>query len=341
MITLEISKTDLEKLNYERFYYPSPLIQKRLHALYLEGQNRYSRSEIATILGIDRNSITRYVKTYNKYGYEGIITSNYRGNKSELEVHNITLIESFEKEPVKSVNEAKSRIEALTGISRSPSQVRAWMKRHELRYLKTGQVPSKADKLVQEHFLDKTLKPLIEQADKEQAHLLFMDAAHFVMGVFLTALWCFKRVFIKSSSGRKRYNVLGAVNAITHDIHVKTNCSYINALVIVDFLKELRSYYSDNKPIFIVLDNARYQHCKLVKAAAEPLNIQLVFLPPYSPNLNIIERFWKWTKKECLYAKYYETFDGFKTAIDNAIVNANTLKKSEIKSLLTLNFQFF
>ena len=71
-------------------------------------------------------------------------------------------------------------------------------------------------------------------------------------------------------------------------------------------------------PITIIMDNAKYQRCELVKNLAEKLKIELLFLPSYSPNLNIIERLWKWVKKDCLYCKYYEKFNDFKIAIENS-----------------------
>lgn len=193
----------------------------------------------------------------------------------------------------------------------------------------------------QKAFIEQDLAQLIQQAEAGQVHLLFLDAAHFVMGVFLCCLWSIKRIFVKSSAGRKRYNVLGAVNAVTKQIHTWTNTSYINANSIADFLEQIYYYYNDGKPIYIVLDNARYQKCQLVKYVAWQFNIKLVYLPPYSPNLNIIERLWKWTKKKTLYATYYENFETFKSAIDNTIQKANNECKHEIKQLLSLKFQTF
>jgi transposase len=150
-----------------------------------------------------------------------------------------------------------------------------------------------------------------------------------------------KRIFVKSSAGRQRHNVLGAVNAITQQIHFLSNQSYINAGVIIDFLAQLRNFYQDEKPIFIVLDNARYQKCEVVRYAAYFLNIHLIFLPPYSPNLHIIERLWKWVKKKCLYATFYESFQLFKHTIDQTLKNAHLNYKTEIDSLLNLKFQMF
>ena len=114
------------------------------------------------------------------------------------------------------------------------------------------------------------------------------------------------RLFIKAASGRNRINVLGAVNAITKEVLTLSNTTYISADTIVAFFIKLKEHYGD-LPLKIVLDNARYQHCEFVENAANKLNITLLFLPPYSPNLNIIERLWKFTKKTILYAKYYET----------------------------------
>jgi transposase len=91
----------------------------------------------------------------------------------------------------------------------------------------------------------------------------------------------------------------------------------------------------------IVLDNARYQHCKLVEQAAESMGITLLFLPAYSPNLNIIERLWKFTKKTILYAKYYDSADLFHRAITDFFQTINQKYNAELKNLLTLKFQTF
>lgn len=94
-------------------------------------------------------------------------------------------------------------------------------------------------------------------------------------------------------------------------------------------------------PLKIVLDNARYQDCKFVEEAAKELNITLLFLPSYSPNLNIIERLWKFTKKTILYAKYYETPYKFNMAINGFFQTVNQKYNSDLKNIMTLKFQFF
>ena len=167
-----------------------------------------------------------------------------------------------------------------------------------------------------------------------------MDAAHFTLQPFICALWCVNRLFIKASPGRNRINVLGAVNAITKQLITFSNTTFISAETIVAFLKQLREYYGD-LPLKIVLDNARYQHCILVEEAAKILNITLLFLPSYSPNLNIIERLWKFTKKKILYAKYYDSPVKFHLAITDFFQTVNDKYNADLKNLLTLKFQSF
>jgi transposase len=170
----------------------------------------------------------------------------------------------------------------------------------------------------------------------------FVDAAHFVLGSFLCKLWCKARLFIPSSSGRSRYNVLGAINAITHQLITVCNDLYINAGSVCKLLNSIRENAGRNIPITLVLDNAKYQKCRLVAETAAKLNIEMLFLPSYSPNLNLIERLWKWVKKECLNCRYYESFDDFKESINKTLLKATMAEKSkEMDSLLALNFQLF
>lgn len=184
------------------------------------------------------------------------------------------------------------------------------------------------------------LEPRIEEAKSGVRELLFVDASHFVLAAFLGYLWCFVRVFVKSPSGRQRYNVLGAFNAVSHELFTVTNNAYINANSIVALMSLLLERYA-GKAVTIVMDNARYQRCTLVMEFAKINGIELLFLPPYSPNLNLIERLWKFVKKTALNSKYYADFDSFKNAIDDCLSNLNSKYKADISSLMSLKFQIF
>ena len=203
-------------------------------------------------------------------------------------------------------------------------------------------LPAKADPDQQKEFLEQEIQPRLEEAQAGKRVVLFVDAAHFVLAPFLGFLWSVVRVFIQAPSGRQRFNVLGALNAITHELITITNDAYINAESVCALLAKIANLHV-GIPISIFLDNARYQKCALVREKAKSLNIELCFLPSYSPNLNLIETrsVWKFVKKKCLYSKYYEKLPAFKAAISKCLDETMTTHKSDLDSLLSLRFQLF
>lgn len=184
------------------------------------------------------------------------------------------------------------------------------------------------------------MEPKLDEAKDNKRTVYFVDAAHFVMGAYLGWLWCFARIFVRSSAGRHRFNVLGALCATTHRLISVCNTGYINSETVCELLHKIKEG-SSKLPITVVLDNARYQRNKRVQDTATALCIELLFLPTYSPNLNLIERFWKFTKKKVLYSKYYETFFDFQNAITQLLDTAHVVHRDELQSLLTLKFQTF
>jgi transposase len=156
----------------------------------------------------------------------------------------------------------------------------------------------------------------------------------------LGLVWCFERLFVKAPSGRQRRNVLAALNATTQDIFPVSNLTYSTSETVCELLQLLAGAHP-GVPITIVLDNARYQRCALVQSLAPVLGIALLFLPAYSPNLNLIERFWKFVKKPCLYSKYYADHLAFQQAIIECIAQAPDKHQEALTSLLTLKFQSF
>jgi hypothetical protein len=201
-------------------------------------------------------------------------------------------------------------------------------------------VPAKADYDEQADFLDGELRPRLDEARRGRRSVLFVDAAHFVYGPFLGYLWCLVRLLLPGPSGRKRYNVLAALDAVTHRVIRVSNHAYINAESVGALLREVASAGLVG-PITLVLDNARYQKCAVVQTLAASLGIELLYLPGYSPNLNLIERVWKFVKKECLGCRVLPTYEAFTTGIDDCLANLNTRHKHQMDTLLTLEFQLF
>lgn len=143
---------------------------------------------------------------------------------------------------------------------------------------------------------------------------------------------------ISSNTGRKRINIIGALNPVNFSATsfiTETNC---DKEAIKQLLAEARDEYPGNKTIYIFLDNARYNYNREVNEKAKELNIKLKFLPPYCPNLNLIERLWKFLKKKVRKNHHYKTFKEFKEAIFDFFKNID-LHKNELEGLLTLNFE--
>ena len=166
----------------------------------------------------------------------------------------------------------------------------------------------------------------------------FVDASHFVLASFLGWVWCFVRLHGRAASGRQRYNVLGALNAVTHELVTEINTAYVNALSVCALLRKVAGRGGPG-PITPVMDNARYQRCALVQDLAKELGLELLFLPSYSPNLNWIERLWKFVKKEVLNSRHHQDFKKFQDAIDGCLADMPTKHREKLATLLTHNFQ--
>jgi transposase len=308
---------------------------KQLHVLAFLGL--MDRKTLATFADVCPKTVTAVKKRYAQVGLEGILHPNRYRPKSALEPYKKNLKASFRKKVSPSMAEAAERVERLTGVRLGVWAVREHLKSIGLRFRCLGHVPAKADVAEQLRFEWEELEPRLKECREGKRHVFFLDAAHFVLAAFLCSVWCFVRTFVKSPSGRQRYNVLGALHALTRQLEVFTNVGYINSESIVAFLTQLKAKYND-LPITIFLDNARYQRCLFVQNFAQSIGIELVFLPSYSPNLNLIERVWKILRKKALNGKYYANFALFRSAIDNSIEEFN---QEDHSKTLSHKFQRF
>jgi transposase len=208
-----------------------------------------------------------------------------------------------------------------------------------------GAIPLPPKQTVEEHnrtqatFLREKLEPVLTQARAKRRSVLFVDAAHFVQGSFLCCVWCLVRMFVRGASGRRRYNVLGAWDGVTRELIRVSNDTRVSSDTMVELLGRIA--VRAQGATTVVLDNARYQRCEVVKAEAERLGIELLFLPSYSPNLNLIERLWKFTKRKALRGKHYPDFATFVGAIDDCLNRIPTDHREALASLMTLEFQTF
>ena len=262
------------------------------------------------------------------------------GRKSACASKQDEIIEELESKDYRSVKQILAMIQEKIHSSISLSAVKNFLHKLDFKCIKCGSLPAKADPDEQRKFYEETEKPIMERAKKGEVVACYVDAAHFVLGnMHLGRIWCRVRRFLSTFTGRVRYNVLGALNFVTKEMTTVTNNSYITATQVVELIDKLAHQYA-GLPIYLFLDNARYQRCKLVQEYAKSVGVNLVFLPPYSPNLNLIERFWKLVKKE-LGSAYFSNFADFCKNIDLLCSTTHTDLKAEMDTLIGEKVQLF
>lgn len=309
----------------------------RIKAIYLLGDG-WCTEDVVKVLLLDEETLRNYVKRYKQGKIDELLANHYRGSETKLsEEQIIELNEHLEKNTYLRVEGIVEYVKEAYDISYTVSGMTDLLHRLDFTYKKSKLVPAKADKKKQEDFLGQLTNLQESKGDKDP--ILYMDGVHPQHNTMLAYGWIKKgkENIIKSNTGRQRININGALNAETHNVIVREDAS-INATSTIDLLKKIETAYPEASHIYVVCDNAKYYRSKLVTQFLETSRVKLVFLPPYSPNLNLIERLWKFMKKKVLYNQYYEKFDEFKEATLGFFENIEQ-HKAELESLLTNNFR--
>ena len=303
-------------------------------------QQKVTNIAITRVLNISANTVTSYIREFRDHGIAGVMEDRSYRPSSCLEPFLPCLRCSFAAHPPTDVAAAIERIFKLTGIHLSAAQTRRTLHKMGLKYRKTGVIPGKADPQMQFDFFTAEFSPRLPEAGRGKRKVFFMDDAHFVLRSFLSMIWCFGKIFIKSGCGRQRYNMLGALDSHSKEVITVRSTGNINAQSVCELIDSIRHAHPEQN-LTLVMDNARYQRCKLVIEHAAGTGVELLFLPAYSPNLNLIERLWKHLKKKSLKNKYFKDFAMFRAAIDAYLDGLGTTCQEELESLLTLKFQSF
>lgn len=205
-------------------------------------------------------------------------------------------------------------VKSAFGTTYSISGMCYWLKRNHFSYKKPSLVPGKADRERQEIWISEYNK--LKQNLKEDETICFVDGVHPTHNTQLSYGWIRKglRKEICSNTGRQRLNISGALDLMERKLHFQEDV-ILNAAATIAFMKKIENAYPTKRKIHLFFDNARYYKNKAVINHLKMSKIQAHFLPPYSPNLNPIERLWKWMKERVLYNTYYQEFDDFKQAI--------------------------
>lgn len=300
----------------------------------------YSYEDIARILLLDEVTLRRYVKQFQGHGIEGLLECRFTGGTAQLTVTQERRLKRFlAVNTQRTVKEIVEHVRVAYGVTYSVAGATKLLHRLGFTYKKPKIVPGKADVKRQQRFLAayEKLKARMNRDD----HLYFVDATHPQHNTRPSYGWILKGKhndkLVKTNSGRERLNLNGALNLQTHHAIVLSE-ETINAKSVIRLGNTLLKKHPKGK-IYFILDNAKHHHAKIVKAWRKTHGrIKFLFLPPYSPNLNLIERLWRFFHQKVTWNHYFETFEEFKNASLGFFKNLKQYE-TELATLLTDNFQ--
>ena len=293
---------------------------------------------VAEVLQVDANTVRNHFKRYRDGGLEALVHVAYRGSECALgEAELAELDAHLQTHLYQTARGAARWVEERFGVCYTESGMTALLHRLGYVYKKPKVVPGKADPEAQRAFLEAYEK--LKQHKGEDDPVYFMDASHPQHNPVIAGGWIKRgeEHAVRTNTGRQRVNINGAID-LQHLAPVVRFDDTINAASTIALFDELERINLVAAYIYVICDNARYYRSKAVQAYLKTSRIKLVFLPPYAPNLNLIERLWKFFKKKVLYNRYYETFADFKAACETFFADPIRYR-AELRSLLTENFE--
>lgn len=306
-----LSKKEREELFKELRLERYSKYSDRLKTILLLDEGRSIKS-ISEYLFLTERTLRNYKKNYLEGGIEQLIMDDYNGKECRLSEDNLLELKKHLSENLhRTTLEIKIHIESTYKVNYTIGGVRHLLKRLGFTYKKPKSVPGKANKEKQEEFVKE-----LEKLKNSENPLYFADGVHPQHNTFCEYGWILKGedFELKSNTGRKRVNINGAISKDSKNIFID-EAERINAQSTIRLLEKIEAFHPEAEKINVVVDNARYYKCHLVSEFLENSKINLVFLPSYSPNLNLIERLWRVLNRNIIYNKYFEKFDDFKNAI--------------------------
>jgi transposase len=297
-------------------------------------------SDIAQALLVDESTIRNWHEKYQQGGTDELLALHYEGKACSLtDKQQEELAKHLDENTYLDSNAIRAYVKKKYKIAYSPSGMKDLLHRLGFVYKKPKHVPGKLDPEKQKEFVKEYEKLLKTKGKNDPVY--FADACHPQHNSVPAYGWIRrgKDKYLKSNGGRKRVNIHGAVNIKSLDIFTDFTKSVNKESSLRLFLK-IEKKHPKTKVIHIIVDNASYYIAKWLKEQLKGTKIKLHFLPPHSPNLNLIERLWKFFKKEILYNTYYEKFEDFVEAC-KGFFRCRTKYKEKLRSLLTENFQLY
>jgi transposase len=327
-------------LRMMRRHTPSP-VHRRMNALLLLDDG-WTAERVAEVLFIDAETVREYRKLYEASGAARLGQLNYQGAEPALNPGQLAKLGAELDEHIYMSAKAVCAYVANTfDVAYTPHAMAKLLKRLGFVYKLPKCVPAKANEEVQRTFVAEVLDPLMKAAN-DDTPLYFVDGTHPSYTGHASHGWIRKGETreLKSNHGRTNVNINGALRwpdrTVVHREAVK-----IASAAMISLFEDLLARHPAATAIPVVMDNARYNHSKELRAwlAGPGERIKPVYLPAYAPNLNLIERFWWLMKKKTIYNTYFPAFAGFKAALDGFFADLDR-HRGEMETLITDVFHY-
>jgi transposase len=301
-------------------------IRDRIKAVLLSDKG-WSVAAIAEALLLSEDAIRDHIAEYKE---SKKLKPENGGSIQKLSIeHSNELVAHLRSHTYLYVKDIVAYVKSTWSVTYSVSGMRNWLQRYDFSYKKPALVPGKADGQQQREWMAQYEQ--LKQDLSADETICFMDGVHPTHNVQPAYGWIQKgvRKEIPANSGRSRINLSGILDVINHKVLIQED-KMLNAEATISFFRKIEAAYPGKKRIHVFCDNARYYKNKAVTEYLRTSKIKLHFLPSYSPNLNPIERLWKWMKERVIYNIYYREFEDFKLAVFGFFAAISTLAADSI-----------
>jgi transposase len=316
-------------------------VANRLSAVLWADDGR-TQQEVADLLGVTARQVRKWLKLFRNRGLDALCTLGFQGDPGKLRPAQVERLKG-EVATGRFLNARQicDWVQETFRVTYSPRGMRDLLHRSGVSYHKTTAFFWKADPDKQEEFL-RTHERQKQAAAERKTRRYFVDACHPVWGVeLLYCCWLLvgQRFLVGVGGGRKRLNILGAYCPDDHEyLDLRLTRDNINGQQFVNLLRVLRERHPEAEQFILYLDNARYYHTEVVKEwLARHPEFHLEPLPPYSPNLNLIERLWKFLRKNA-FTRWHQTFEELQGAVSEVLDHLEEYR-AELDTLMTEKFQ--
>jgi transposase len=339
MKTIQLTPRQRKDIVVRRRQAQDRRIYQRLSAVLWSDDGR-TREEIAELVGVSTRQVGQWLRIFRNKGLEQLCTLHYQGDPGRL---GPAQVEQLKREiatgAFHNAEQVRTWVQDILGVAYSISGIKDLLRRIGASYHKVSGFFWKADVEEQKKFVRKYRRHKREAGPKTRRY--FVDACHPVWGVdLLYSCWLLvgQRYYVGVGNGRKRLNILGAYSPDDHDyVDLRLTKENITGEQFVKLLEALRAKHPDTEKFILYLDNARYYSKPCVKQwLANHREFRLVPLPAYSPNLNLIERLWKFLRKKAL-NRWHVTFEGMQAAVGEVLDRLGEYR-DELATLMTERF---